>query len=101
MSLYLPSSDQLRSLLSKQMEMFRLSLSFIFIIGIYILMSFVTLLFAGQIGQSHLAGVGLANTLYNIIVTSVSTGYSSVFDTYGPQVRVIKVVFTMNDTLDG
>ncbi|KAL5272139.1 hypothetical protein ACHWQZ_G000379 [Mnemiopsis leidyi] len=86
MSLYLPSSDQLRSLLSKQMEIFRLSLSFIFIIGIYILMSFVTLLFAGQIGQSHLAGVGLANTLYNIIVTSVSTGYSSVFDTYGPQV---------------
>ena len=56
-------------------------------------MAFVTLIFAGQIGEAHLAGVGLANTLYNIVVTSVSTGYSSVFDTYGPQVNInVKII---------
>ena len=58
-------------------------------------MAFVTLIFAGQIGEAHLAGVGLANTLYNIVVTSVSTGYSSVFDTYGPQVCVL-LMFKVN-----
>ena len=50
-------------------------------------MAFITLVFAGQMNQAHLAGVGLANTLFNVAVTSVSSGYSSIFETYGPQVH--------------
>ena len=49
-------------------------------------LSFVTILFAGNINKAHLDGVGLANTLFNIVVLSLSQGYSYVFDTFGPQV---------------
>ena len=44
------------------------------------------MLFAGKMNQAHLNGLGLATTLYNVVVTAISCGYSSVFDTYGPQV---------------
>ena len=40
--------------------------------------------------QAHfkfMAGVGLANTFFNVAVTSVSSGYSSIFEAYGPQVH--------------
>ena len=77
----------LRSFLTKEWEFLRLSASFIFITGVYSLMAFITLIFAGQMSQAHLAGVGLANTLFNVAVTSVSSGYSSIFETYGPQVH--------------
>ena len=53
-------------------------------------MAFITLMFAGHISPAHLAGVGLANTLFNLIVVPVSAGYASVFDTYGPQVHSCK-----------
>ena len=54
--------------------------------GARILLPFVTILFAGNINKAHLDGVGLANTLFNIVVLSLSQGYSYVFDTFGPQV---------------
>ena len=47
-------------------------------------LSFVTILLAGNINKVHLDGVGLANTLFNIMVLSLSQGYSYVFDTFGP-----------------
>ncbi|XP_063683655.1 uncharacterized protein LOC134818153 [Bolinopsis microptera] len=53
-------------------------------------MAFITLMFAGHISPAHLAGVGLTNTLFNLIVVPVSAGYASVFDTYGPQVYGFK-----------
>ena len=74
------------SLFSKECEFIRLSISFIFIDCTEILMAFITLMFAGHISPAHLAGVGLTNTLFNLIVVPVSAGYASVFDTYGPQV---------------
>ena len=77
----------LRSFLTKEWKFLRLSASFIFITGAYSLMAFITLVFAGHMNQAHLAGVGLTNTLFNVAVTSVSSGYSSIFDTYGPQVH--------------
>ena len=54
--------------------------------GARMCLSFVTVLFAGNINKAHLDGVGLANTLFNIVVLSLSQGYSYVFDTFGPQV---------------
>ena len=54
--------------------------------GARMCLSFVTILFAGNITKAHLDGVGLANTLFNIVVLSLSQGYSYVFDTFGPQV---------------
>lgn len=53
-------------------------------------MAFVTLIFAGQLGQAYLDGVGLANTLLNLLVIPVTAGYASVFDTYGPQVYAVR-----------
>ena len=47
---------------------------------------FITVLFAGSISQAHLEGVGLASTLFTVLVISMSAGYVTVFDTYGPQV---------------
>ena len=46
----------------------------------------ITILFAGSISQAHLDGVGLADTLFSLMLISTSNGYSTVFDTYGPQV---------------
>ena len=60
--------------------------SFLPISGCKLLTAFVTILFAGTLSQAHLDGVGLANTLLNVVVLSLSLGYTSVFDTYGPQV---------------
>ena len=54
--------------------------------GARMCLSFVTILFAGNINKAHLDGVGLANTLFNIVVLSLSQGYAYVFATFGPQV---------------
>lgn len=64
----------------------KLGVSFLSINLTGVLMAFTTLLFAGQIDKAHLDGVGLANSLYGAFILSLSSGYSSVFDTYGPQV---------------
>ena len=87
------STLHFRSLLKKEWQLVQLSVSFTVIIGIYVMMAFVTLVFAGQISEAHLTGVGLAITLNNLVIASVSTGYSSVFDTYGPQVLGYSSVF--------
>jgi Na+-driven multidrug efflux pump len=73
-------------LLSKQWEFMKLSASFLSIAIIEVLMPLITVLFAGTISQAHLDGVGLATTMFNLLVQSMCAGYSSVFDTYGPQV---------------
>ena len=48
--------------------------------------SFVTVLFAGRIDENHLNGIGLASTIFNLVLTSLVFGYMTVFETYGPQV---------------
>ncbi|KAL5252742.1 hypothetical protein ACHWQZ_G015491 [Mnemiopsis leidyi] len=48
--------------------------------------SFVTTLYAGRVGKDHLDGIGLSNTMWSTVVFSFTIGYSTVFDTYGPQV---------------
>ncbi|KAL5263223.1 hypothetical protein ACHWQZ_G008565 [Mnemiopsis leidyi] len=75
-----------KELLAKEWEFIKLSMSYLSIIVTSVSLAFVTVLFAGNINQAHLDGVGLANTIFNVVVMSVSSGYSSVFDTYGPQV---------------
>ena len=77
----------MRQVLAKEWEFTKLSISFLSIIVTGVMMAFITLLFAGHIDKAHLDGVGLANTLYGVFVLAVSSGYSSVFDTYGPQVH--------------
>ena len=64
----------------------KLSLSFLSIAVIDVLMPLMTVIFAGSISQAHLDGVGLATTLFSVLLSATSSGYSSVFDTYGPQV---------------
>ena len=81
-----PFSSKVKELLSKEWEFTKLAMSYLSIMVTAVAIPFVTILFAGNIDQAHLDGVGLANTIYNVVVMSVSSGYSSVFDTYGPQV---------------
>ena len=75
------------NLFSKEWEFVRLAVSFVLINCTENLMAFITIMFAGHLGPAHLAGVGLANTLFNLVVVPISAGFSSVFDTYGPQVH--------------
>ena len=49
-------------------------------------LAFITLIFAGHLGPAMLAGVGLGNTMYNVLLWSVLWGFTSVMDTFGPQV---------------
>ena len=78
---------QWKELLSKEWEFIKMVASFLPISGCKLFTAFVTILFAGTLSQAHLDGVGLANTLLNVVVLSLSLGYTSVFDTYGPQVN--------------
>ena len=48
-------------------------------------LSFITVVFAGHIGNTMLVGVGLGNTIFNVLLWSVMWGFSSAMDTYGPQ----------------
>ena len=48
--------------------------------------AFITTLYAGRVGKDHLDGIGLSNTMWSTVVFSFTIGYSTVFDTYGPQV---------------
>ena len=79
-------SPNLKKYISEEWEFTKLAASYFSIVLTACILPFVTVLFAGNINQAHLDGVGLANTIYNVVVMSVSQGYSSVFDTYGPQV---------------
>ena len=80
-------STKVQEYLSKEWEFVKLSALFFTIVVTSVMMPFITVIFAGNINQAHLDGVGLANTIYNVVALSVSSGYSSVFDTYGPQVH--------------
>ena len=80
------TQQDLQSLLLKQWNFTKLGVSVMFLSVTTVAMPFVTMLFAGLISQSHLVGVGLSNTIFNIFMVSVWFGYSTVFDTYGPQV---------------
>ena len=77
---------QVKEILTKEWDFMKLSASYLATIATRVSLSFVTIFFAGTISQAHLDGVGLANTLYNIVVMSFSEGYSSVFERFGPQV---------------
>ena len=37
-------------------------------------------------GKAHLDGLGMASTVWAVVVLSMTAGYETVFDTYGPQV---------------
>ena len=73
-------------LLTKEWEFIKMTAPYLASEGARMCLSFVTILFAGNITKAHLDGVGLANTLFNIVVLSLSQGYSYVFDTFGTQV---------------
>ena len=84
----MPSNHALQEFLQKQWKFVTLGISVIFLSVTEMTMLFVTVLFAGKLGQIHLNGVGLANTIYGVCVAALTFGYSTVFDTYGPQVGV-------------
>ncbi|KAL5258948.1 hypothetical protein ACHWQZ_G009427 [Mnemiopsis leidyi] len=76
----------IEQLLRDQWSFLKLSASFFSIAVVAMLVDLITILFAGSISQAHLDGVGLADTLFSLMMISTSNGYSTVFDTYGPQV---------------
>ena len=73
-------------ILSEQWKFLKMSASFLSISVVPMVVPFITVLFAGSISEAHLDGVGLASTLFSVFVISMSAGYATVFDTYGPQV---------------
>ena len=80
------SHPQIDQLLLDQWTYLKLAVSFFSIAAVSMVVDLITILFAGSISQAHLDGVGLADTLFSLMLISTSNGYSTVFDTYGPQV---------------
>ena len=80
-------NSKVREYLQKQWNFVKLGASVIFLSITETSMLLVTMVFAGKLNQSHLDGVGLANTIYGVCVAAFAFGYSTVFDTYGPQAR--------------
>ena len=78
--------SQQKQLLSEEWKFVKLITSYFSTHIAKVSLSFMTIFFAGTLGQAYLDGVGLACTLYRIIATSMAVGYSFVFETYGPQV---------------
>ena len=79
-------SATMQRYLTLQKHYITLSAPFIFLVVCQMSLAFITLLFAGRIDEQALAGAGLGNTFYNVFQFSIMFGYSSVMDTYGPQV---------------
>ena len=79
-------SSQQKQLFSEEWKFVKLITSYFSTHIAKVSLSFITIFFAGTLGQAYLDGVGLACTLYRIIATSMAVGYSFVFETYGPQV---------------
>ena len=69
-----------------QKDFFVIFLPFLYLQGVECVSYVLTTYFAGLINEIHLAGVGLGCTVYNILMVSFMYGYSSVFETYGPQI---------------
>ena len=78
--------SQREVILSEEWKFIKTFTSFLPISVLPVVDPFITVLFAGSISQAHLEGVGLASTLFTVLVISMSAGYVTVFDTYGPQV---------------
>ena len=78
--------SQAKGILSKEWDFFKMAASYFSTEGSRKFLAFITILFAGNINKAHLEGVGLASTLYAIVVLSLSQGYAMVFDTFGSQV---------------
>ena len=79
-------SSKLKELFLKEWEFAKLITSYFSTHITRVSLNFVTIYFAGTLSQAHLDGVGLAITLYNVCARSLTSGYSFVFETYGPQV---------------
>ena len=77
----------LSTLLRAEWKFLKLFFPVLFLYMVSLGTTFATVLFAGRIDKNHLDGIGLANTIFNVVVTSLVAGYTTVFDTYGPQVR--------------
>ena len=75
----------------KQKEFMMLGIPTWLLAIIQVGLAFITLVFAGHMGQAMLAGVGLGNTMYNVLLWSVLWGFSSAMDTFGPQVYACSV----------
>ena len=86
MKIHEKSNLQIGELFLKQWEFIKLAASFTSIAAVTTLVPIITVFFAAHISQAHLDGVGLATTLFNVVFISMAGGYSTVFDTYGPQV---------------
>ena len=79
-------SSTMRRYLDLEKQFVALAAPMCFVVVVQLGLAMVTVMFAGMIDEDTLAGVGLANTVYNVFQFSLMYGYSSVIDTYGPQV---------------
>ena len=80
------SQLNIKEILHKEWRFIKLTMSYLTTVLYRTFMGFISIMFAGTISQVHLDGVGLANTLYNIVSYSFSRGYTFTFETFGPQV---------------
>ena len=74
------------SMMAKQRELLMYGIPTWLLATIQVGLAFITLIFAGHLGPAMLAGVGLGNTMYNVLLWSVLWGFTSALDTFGPQV---------------
>ena len=58
---------------------------YLYILGSFAFSAQVLLYFAAQMGDNYLAGIGLGSAVYGKTLAMFMLGFSSVFDTYGPQ----------------
>jgi len=79
-------SSPMKAILRKEQEFLVYGIPTWLIATIQVGLAFITLIFAGKLGQEMLAGVGLGNTMYNVLLWSVLWGFTSALDTFGPQV---------------
>ena len=73
-------------LIQKQIEFLKYGIPAWLLAVIQVGLAFTTLIFAGHESPETLAGVGLGNTMYNVLLWSILWGFTSSFDTFGPQV---------------
>ena len=80
-------SGQLKTLAGSELHFLQQWTPFLISVATTIALPSVNLVFAGQLGSSEaLAGVGLGNSFFNVLLVAVMVGYCSVFDTWGSQV---------------
>jgi len=79
-------SSKIKKYLALQKDFVTLAAPMCCIVLVQVGLGTVTLVYAGMINKDMQSGVGLANTVYNVFQNAIMFGYSSVMDTYGPQV---------------